>query len=124
MTVTIGNMQKKDFNQKLSLTINKHKMKKLMIIATLITGIAILTAFRPANNAEPTKIDSIAATDFCDGWEDGYCEGWKDVKGQYAFCPLTPFCPFPELGENSYRGGYNRGFKAGMREANNDETGF
>lgn len=91
-----------------------------MIIATLISGFAVLTAFRPAKNVEMTKIESIAVTDFCEGWEDGYCEGWKDVKGQYAICPVAPICPIPDIGQDSYRGGYNRGFKAGMRAAYND----
>lgn len=92
-------------------------MKKLMIITALLSGFAVVTAFRPANNVESTKIESVAASEFCEGWEDGYCEGWKDVKGQLALCPLTPLCPLPELGQDSYRGGYNRGFKAGMRAA-------
>ena len=56
-------------------------------------------------------------TKYCEGWEDGYCEGWKDVKGQYAICPITPICPIPEIGQDNYRGGYNRGFKAGSRAA-------
>ena len=95
-------------------------MRKVMIIATLISGLAVLTAFSPEKNVESTKIESIAASDFCEGWEDGYCEGWKDVKGQYAICPITPICPIPEIGQDSYRGGYNRGFKAGMRAAYNN----
>lgn len=56
-------------------------------------------------------------SDFCQGWEDGYCEGWKDVKGQFAICPVTPVCPIAAVGQNTYKGGYNRGFKAGMRAA-------
>jgi len=56
-------------------------------------------------------------TEFCKGWKDGYCEGYKDVKGQMALCPLTPLCPLPEIGENTYKGGYHRGFKAGMKKA-------
>ncbi|SRX54315.1 hypothetical protein AEQU1_01324 [Aequorivita sp. CIP111184] len=91
-----------------------------MIITTLIAGFAVLSAFNSTNNTELTKIETLSVGDFCDGWEDGYCEGWKDVKGSLSLCPLTPLCPLPELGQDSYRGGYNRGFKAGMRAANND----
>jgi len=56
-------------------------------------------------------------SNYCKGWEDGYCEGWKDVKGQFAICPVTPVCPIPAVGQDTYKGGYNRGFKAGMRAA-------
>ena len=63
------------------------------------------------------KNEITLASDFCDGWEDGYCEGWKDVKAQHAICPITPICPIPEVGQDTYRGGYNRGFKAGSRAA-------
>jgi hypothetical protein len=56
-------------------------------------------------------------SDFCDGWEDGYCEGWRDVKGQLAICPITPVCPIPKIGTDTYKGGYNRGFKAGSKKA-------
>ncbi|MDP2685002.1 MAG: hypothetical protein Q8P20_08275 [bacterium] len=95
-------------------------MKKVIIIATLISGFAVLTAFKPTKNLEMTKTETVVVNEFCDGWEDGYCEGWKDVKGSYAICPITPICPIAEIGQDSYRGGYNRGFKAGMRAAHND----
>ena len=95
-------------------------MKKTLILATLISGFVVLTAFNSINTLEPTKTEVITASDYCDGWEDGYCEGWKDVKGQYAICPITPICPIPKIGKDGYRGGYNRGFKAGMRKARNN----
>ena len=92
-------------------------MKKAMILATLISGFVVLTAFNNINPSEPKKIEVIIASDYCDGWEDGYCEGWKDVKGQYSICPIAPICPIPEIGKDGYKGGYNRGFKAGMKKA-------
>ena len=91
-------------------------MKKVLFIATIISAFAVSTAFT-VSNTSPTKTTANCASNFCEGWEDGYCEGWKDVKGQLAFCPLTPLCPLPELGQDTYRGGYNRGFKAGFRAA-------
>ena len=95
-------------------------MKKTMILATLISGFVALTAFNSNNTLESTKTEVITASDYCDGWEEGYCEGWKDVKGQYSICPIAPICPIPEIGKDGYRGGYNRGFKAGMRKARNN----
>jgi hypothetical protein len=95
-------------------------MKKIIIFTFLISGFVVSTSFNSISTLKPTKTETIAASDYCDGWEDGYCEGWKDVKGQYAICPIAPICPIPEIGKDGYRGGYNRGFKAGMRKARND----
>lgn len=58
-------------------------------------------------------------SDFNEGWKDGYCEGWRDVKGQYTICPIAPISPIPPIGHDSYKGGYNLGFKAGSKAANN-----
>lgn len=91
-------------------------MKKVFLIATIISAFAVLTAFTTSNTNSP-KTEITLANDFCDGWEDGYCQGWKDVKGQMAMCPMTPMCPMPEMGQDTYIGGYNRGFKAGSRAA-------
>jgi hypothetical protein len=56
-------------------------------------------------------------SDYCGGWENGYCEGWKDVKGQLSVCPVTPICPIPKVDCDTYKCGYNRGFKAGASAA-------
>ena len=34
-----------------------------------------------------------------------------------SICPIAPICPIPDIGKNSYKGGYNTGFRAGMRAA-------
>ena len=94
------------------------KMKKVFFIATIISVFAILSAFTTTNINSP-KIETKLVSSFCDGWEDGYCEGWRDIKGPNAICPITPICPIPEIGQDTYRGGYNRGFKAGSRKAQN-----
>lgn len=56
--------------------------------------------------------------EFCKGFSDGHCEGWRDVKGQLVVCPVPPVCPVPEVNQNTYKGGYNLGFKRGIRDAN------
>lgn len=58
--------------------------------------------------------------DYCEGWELGYCEGWEDVKGEFSFCPIVPRCPMPEIFKEEYLDGYNRGFKKGRVDANNE----
>lgn len=91
-------------------------MKKLIYILAIISSGVLVSSY----TIEKEFIESIEYDDYCDGWEDGYCEGWKDVKGQFAICPITPICPLPEIGRDRYNDGYNRGFKAGARAADND----
>lgn len=91
-------------------------MKSVLIITTIVCATLTLTAYTPIKFND-NKIEVTLMEDYCDGWEDGYCEGWKDVKGSFSICPITPICPIPEIGKDDYRSGYNRGFKAGYRDA-------
>ena len=93
-------------------------MKKCFYALVMVSGLMILTAFRTDTTSMSEHTFCLTST-FCEGWKDGYCEGWKDVKGQYSICPITPLCPLPEIGQNHYKGGYNRGFKAGANAADN-----
>jgi hypothetical protein len=97
-------------------------MKKVFFIATILFGLTLITAFKPSYSSftGTKEIKSTNDDDYCDGWADGYCEGWKDVKGQYAICPITPICPIPEIGKDTYKDGYNRGFKAGSKAASKE----
>ncbi len=58
--------------------------------------------------------------EYCEGWELGYCQGWEDVKGEFSICPIVPMCPIAEIFQNEYLDGYNRGFKKGRVDANNE----
>lgn len=58
---------------------------------------------------------------FCEGFEDGYEYGYcYDLKTEQPdpFCiePIPPLCPLPGLNENTYEGGYARGFLRGIRD--------
>ena len=67
----------------------------------LIENVDAVTTF-DTNNDDP----------FGEGWETGHCEGWKDIKGQNVWCPTAPWAPTPDWDcGDSYRCGYNRGFK-------------
>lgn len=93
------------------------KSKKIITLTLLFCSLVFLTGFLNFNKIESKDNITFNTSDFCDGWEDGYCEGWKDVKGQLAICPITPICPMAPYDQNTYKGGYNMGFKAGMKKA-------
>jgi hypothetical protein len=93
-------------------------MKKSILILGGFLIAFVAFGYNPIESDTKTVTElSLSVTDFADGWEDGYCEGWKDVKGQYSNCPNTPNPPNPPIGKDSYKGGYNMGFKAGMKAA-------
>jgi hypothetical protein len=92
-------------------------MKKVLFIATLISGFAVMTAFKSTETMNSLTTEIALASPYCDGWAEGYCDGWKDVKGKMALCPLTPLCPLAEFGKDKYKDGYIRGFKAGTGAA-------
>jgi hypothetical protein len=92
---------------------------RILLFICLFFSVSLLNSNSTrANVTEESGV--VLVSDYEDGWEDGYCEGWKDVKGQFAICPIAPICPIPEIKcSEGYRCGYNRGFKAGMRAARN-----
>lgn len=95
-------------------------MKKLaLVLVVMVVGATFLMSFtKTVNENEVKKEVIIMESDYEEGWKDGYCEGWKDVKGQYAICPIAPICPIAKIDcFEGYKCGYNRGFKAGMKAA-------
>ena len=118
-------------------------MKKLFLVYVLALIINPVIASSQGDPVE-TKVDSTKTVDakpdfkiltihdyylgvnyneeYLQGWEDGYCEGWKDVRGQFTTCPVTPIAPIPLVGRDSYVDGYNRGFKQGYVDAEQDDN--
>lgn len=87
-------------------------MKKLYLIFCL-------TAFTTYScvNVDARVFEQVLEKDFCDGWEYGWVQGWEYVKGEYSLAPYAPICPQPNAFEDTYRHGYNRGFLAGKKKA-------
>ena len=84
-------------------------MKKSIIL--IVTIVSIL-AF-----AFPTQLTD---SEYHKGWKDGHCEGWKDeMRNQRAVCPLAPQPGYPVYPKSidSYKDGYNDGFKRGIADA-------
>jgi len=93
-------------------------MKKMILLATIVSAFVTLTAFNSENPIILTE-ESVLITNYHEGWNDGHCEGWKDEKGKYAYCPQPPYPPYPSYPKSvdSYRDGYNDGFKRGISDA-------
>jgi hypothetical protein len=70
------------------------KKIKAFLLIVVISMIALAGSFQDGYRA---------------GYKAGYCYG-----EQYCMPPMAPLPPMPRLGENSYQGGYNRGFVDGL----------
>jgi len=55
----------------------------------------------------------VSAATFCDGWEEGYIAGFCNKRTNCSE-PLTPVCPAPLPGKDTYKDGYDLGFPAGL----------
>ena len=73
------------------------------------------------NDNDQSELNNLKS-EFNKGFEDGWCQGYKDVKGKNAYCPYAPYPPYPTYSQSSesYRDGYDTGFKAGRRKALNE----
>lgn len=60
-----------------------------------------------------TGITLAYANSFCSGYYAGYKAGYC-YRETYCVSPIPPLCPLPNLGENSYSDGYDRGFLDGL----------
>jgi hypothetical protein len=97
-------------------------MKSLIILTASFLLLCSLDYQSSVNEVRFSKENNKLYTEYQRGWADGHCEGWKDVKGKYAYCPYPPYppyAPYPTYpkSHNSYKDGYNDGFKRGMSDA-------
>jgi hypothetical protein len=85
-------------------------MKKILIS---ILAITLVLAFTTPNQV-------VQKTEYHKGWDDGHCEGWKDeMRDQRTACPFPPQPGYPVYPKSvdSYKDGYNDGFKRGIADA-------
>ncbi len=61
-------------------------------------------------------------TSYKNGWENGYKEGYCYQKTG-CVTPYVPVYPVPKVGENTYKGGYNKGFLKGQSDNSGNTTG-
>lgn len=62
---------------------------------------------------------SVQASDFCQGYADGYYEGYCYDLGDECR-PEPVACPYPSAEEDDYSGGFRRGLTDGLVEAGID----
>lgn len=71
-----------------------------------------------------------AQSTFCDGWEAGYASGKKNQNDRTY---ITPICPIPKIGRDTYEMGYSRGYEKATEKSsvvvipesnNNDNDAF
>ena len=92
-------------------------MKKILLTIIGIFGLgAAISGFTYFES--DFKSDEIIVGPFCEGWAEGWaegtCEGYTEKYG--GLCPptpVTPVCPVAPVGRNTWKGGYNMGYKAG-----------
>ena len=53
---------------------------------------------------------------YSDGWNTGYKQGWCYGLGAGCYPAYPPYPPYPRYGEDSYQGGYNRGFLQALND--------
>ena len=84
------------------------------VLFTLAVGISL--SFMPETNIGSANSETEQSA-FCEGWEEGYKSGWcYEIVNCYE--PYVPMCPYPDWGEDHWKGGYNRGFVQGMEDRN------
>lgn len=70
------------------------------------------------DNNTITHINDKSKT-FCDGWEEGYKNGHEDNN---VFLGITPICPIPGIHQDTYRAGYNLGYKKSLKNIGIEES--
>jgi hypothetical protein len=78
-------------------------------------GAAVFPPYQQNDNQQGYSQQQQAPT-YADGWNDGYKAGYCYGKGYGCYPPYPPYPPYPRYGEDSYKGGYNRGFLQGIAD--------
>jgi hypothetical protein len=94
------------------------KKNNLFILLT----ICLFTMSFTLNNvflAKKVYKETSTPEEYDEGYKDGYCEGFKEVlESPYMACPRVPYIDNAKYldGCESWKCGYNAGFKHGTRE--------
>ena len=93
-------------------------MRKIILsISTLLFVFISMGFISPTNNTlieKPITENIITSnfTDFCDGWDEGYQEALDGCLR----VGLTPLCPIPPIGKDTYKHGYGMGYAKATKD--------
>jgi hypothetical protein len=91
-------------------------MKINFRIIVLFSFVLFFASFQ-GNTTDRQRMDIVAPlSDFCEGWKDGYKSGWCFERAYGCLSPLVPLCPLQNIGEKTYKDGYNRGFVQALKD--------
>lgn len=76
--------------------------KIIFVLVSLVTGLSV---------------QGQMSDDYVEGYEDSHCEGYRSIEGEFSVCPYAPFPSYPDANEDTYKGGYRKGFREGRRTA-------
>ena len=89
-------------------------MKRLILFTTTIFTIVLFESFTTQRSSY-TNVEIKSGSGFCEGWDDGYQDA---LKGCFKV-GITPICPIPPIGRNSYKDGYGLGYAKALQKCDN-----
>ncbi len=89
-------------------------MKFIFSLFTSVAFIIVLALFS-TNNLKSSNIEVSFVNSFCDGWNDGYQDALKGCLK----VDITPICPIPPIGRNTYKDGYGLGYAKALQKCDN-----
>jgi len=95
-------------------------MKKFILSVILLVTLSSFsdTTYVVKGVCINTELEAKILSSYCDGFSKGYKDGY--CYNQFGCIePIPPLCPIKGINEeNSYKGGYNRGFILGRKQQN------
>jgi hypothetical protein len=100
-------------------------MKSVIILAMSFVMISAIQSntYHPVNTNElMCKNNTVYGSSYCKGFFNGFVEGYE-YRCLSCVSPVPPPCPTLKINEeNTYQGGYNRGFQMGQARRNKDRN--
>ena len=86
-------------------------MKKIILFTSIIIAIVVFESFT-TKSISLTSVEMTSGSSFCEGWDDGYQDALKGCLK----VGVTPICPIPPIGRDSYKDGYGLGYAKGLQK--------
>ncbi len=93
----------------------------LVLSFTIFSFLPISEESNSSIDTEQVSINYLSGDGFCEGFKEGYQQGWCYNQGMGCIPKIAPPCPIPNIGESTYKHGYNNGFARGYRDNPNKQ---